>query len=46
MPEKREVGEEINRLERLRVTNFQSQMSHGDEMYSMGNIVDNIVITL
>ena len=39
-------GEERSRWGRLRGTNFQLQnkMSHGDEMYRVGNIVNNNVV--
>ena len=37
---------EMGKIKRLRSTNWQSQNSRGDVKYSIGNTVNNIVITM
>ena len=36
----------MKKVKGLRSTNWQLQNSHGDVKYSIGNIVNNVVITM
>ena len=40
------LGGWVEKMKGLRSTNWQLQNSHGDVKYSIGNIVNNIVITV
>ena len=40
------LGERVKKVKELRSTNWQLQNSHRDVKYSIGNMVNNIVITM
>ena len=40
------LGNWVKKVKGLRTTNWQPQNSHGDVKYTLGNIVNNITITM